>query len=81
MSKFVYLAATEGKIEVSVEQEFVGSSNTPVGLAQIFQKNQINGSDDIYFSSTIDFAEEEGFESREQAIELIQEAVNLMEAA
>lgn len=75
---FVYLAAVDGQIEVHVEQEVVGSARSATGLAQVFARNGVDGSADIYCSSTIDFADEEGFESGDQAREMIEDALDLV---
>lgn len=79
---FVYFGADNGKVEVSVEQKKIGSSKTATGLAKLLIKANVNvDSDDIFFSSSIDFADEYGFNHYNDARDLIEEAIDLVEEA
>ena len=74
---FVYVAATDGKIELHVEQQRIGAASTPSELALMFAANNITFGQSIHCSSSIDFCEEEGFE--EGAAEmLITEAIEMV---
>ena len=76
MNRFVFFTAAEGKVEVIVDQQPVGSASTAEGLAQILMENSISAYDDLYNSSSIDFCEEEGFAAGE-AGEMIDAAFEL----
>jgi len=62
MKRFVFATADEGKIEISIDQQPVGSASTAEELASIFMQNGITAGESVYCSSSIDFCEEEGFE-------------------
>jgi hypothetical protein len=62
MTRFVFCGAADGRVEVSVDQQPVGSASTAEELAGIFMQNGIAAGESIYCSSSIDFCEEEGFE-------------------
>jgi len=79
---FVYFSADNGKVEVSVEQKKIGSSKTATGLAKLLIKAKVNvDSDDIFCSSSIDFADEYGFNHYNDARDLIEEAIDLVAEA
>lgn len=81
MSKFVYFSAEEGQIVLSVDQVEVGKFSTAKELAEALRPyDPLNA--DYYASSSIDFADEYGFENYEDAGEIIDQAMTLaMEAA
>ena len=62
MSRFVFFGAADGRVQVSIDQQPVGSAATVEGLAAVLMANQVAAGDGIYTSSSIDFCEEEGFE-------------------
>jgi len=79
---FVYFSADNGKVELSVEQKKIGSSKTATGLAKLLIKAKVNvDSDDIFCSSSIDFADEYGFNHYNDARDLIEEAIDLVAEA
>ena len=59
---FVYVDATAGKIELSVEKQRIGAAATAAELALMFAANNISFGHAIHCSSSIDFCDEEGFE-------------------
>ena len=58
---FVYVSATDGKIDLHVEQVRIGAAASPSELALMFAANNISYGTSIHCSSSIDFCEEEGF--------------------
>jgi hypothetical protein len=76
MSKFVFFGAADGEVLVSIDQQPVGSASTAEDLARILMTNGVSTADDCYCSSSIDFCEEEGFESG-AALEMIDTAFDI----
>ena len=62
MNRFVFFSAADGRVEVSIDQQPVGSASTAEELCGILMKHGVSAADDCYCSSSIDFCEEEGFE-------------------
>ena len=58
---FVFVGATDGKIELHVEQQRIGAAASPSELELMFAANNITFGQSIHCSSSIDFCEEEGF--------------------
>ena len=75
---FVYLKADEGKIVVSIDDSVVGSVNSARELADLFRTQGVTLDSEIYNSSSIDFADEYGFESEGDAHEIIEQALELI---
>ena len=75
---FVYLKAEDGKIVVSVDDVVVGSVGSTQDLVDLFKTNSITIDSEIYNSSSIDFADEYGFESAGDAHEIIEQALELI---
>lgn len=75
MIKFV--SANEGFIEMFSDADFcVARVNTKESIAKVIKMYGIDSS--AYFSSSMDFASEEGFESDDSAKILFNEGVNLV---
>ena len=75
---FVFLNAEDGSIVVSIDQQPVDCAFTARELADIFTANNVSADSDIYFSSSVDFASEEGFDSDDDAHAIINEALELI---
>ena len=75
---FVYLKADEGKIVVSVDDVVVGSASTSQELLELFRTYSITINSEIYNSSSIDFADEYGFESEGDAHDIIEQVLELI---
>ena len=75
---FVFVDATEGKIELHVEQQRIGAAASPSELALMFAANNITFGQSIHCSSSIDFCEEEGFEPGAAAM-FVTEAIEMVE--
>jgi hypothetical protein len=78
-AKFVFLNAEYGSIVVSINKEPVACAFTAKELAEVFTANNVTEADDIYFSSSVDFASEEGFETDDDAHAIINEALELVD--
>ena len=77
-AKFVFLNAEYGSIVVSINKEPVACAFTAKELAEVFTANNVTEADDIYFSSSVDFASEEGFANDEAAHKMINKALKLI---
>lgn len=75
---FVYLKADEGKIVVSIDDQVVGSAGSAQELVDLFRDYNVTLADEIYNSSSIDFADEHGFESEGDAHEIIEQTLELI---
>jgi len=73
---FTFLNACAGEIVVTVDNERVGSAGTAEGLAEIFREYGCTAGD-IYCSSSVDFASEEGFLTDDCAHNIINSAVEM----
>jgi hypothetical protein len=77
-AKFVFLNAEGGSIVVSINKTPVDCAFTAKELAKIFTANNVTADADIYCSSSIDFASEEGFANDEAAHKMINKALKLI---
>lgn len=75
----VYLAAADGEITVTINNELVGAAATAEALAEVFKLNNVNEDDCIACASSIDFASEEGFSSDSAAEEIVEDALALVD--
>ena len=74
-TNYVFLNAADAAIVVTVNNVVVGAAYTATQLAAVFTQHNINiSTDTIMCSSSIDFAEEEGFASDASAHNIIDEA-------
>jgi len=74
---FTFLNACDGEIVVTVDDQQVGAASTAESLAAIFEEYGCT-SGDIYSSSSVDFASEEGFASDDAAHNLINSAMEMV---
>jgi hypothetical protein len=75
---FVFLAAEHSSIVVSIDSEYVACAFTAEDLAKVFKANNVTVDSDIYCSSSVEFASEEGFSNDSEAYEIIQQALALI---
>ena len=75
---FVFFNAEDSAISVTVEQHPVGSAYTAQQLADVLRSAGVPSTAEFYCSSSIDFAEEEGFASADVAHSLIENAIELL---
>ncbi len=74
-NNYVFLNAADAAIVVTVNNVQVAAVYTAAQLAAVFTQHNINiSTDTIMCSSSIDFAEEEGFASDASAHNIIDEA-------
>jgi len=75
-TNYVFLNATDAAIVVTVNNTVVGAAYTAAQLAALFTANNVNVSTDtIMCSSSIDFAQEEGFATDSCAHNIIEAAL------
>jgi hypothetical protein len=75
----VFLNAADAAIVVTVNNVQVAAVYTAAQLAAVFKQHNINiSTDTIMCSSSIDFAEEEGFASDASAHNIIDEAFEVL---
>ena len=72
-----YIACDNGAIEMFADDVLVAVAETAKSIAYYIQENGL--SDNVYASSSIDFASEYGFENDEDAIALWEEGVKMFE--
>jgi sulfur relay (sulfurtransferase) complex TusBCD TusD component (DsrE family) len=75
---FLFLTAKDRGIEVNVDKQFVGRAENALQLATLFFMNGVDQETDIFFSSTVDFAAEEGFDGDSDAHNMIDEALEIV---
>ena len=75
-TNYVFLNATDAAIDVTVNDIVVGAAYTAAQLAALFTANNVNVlTDTIMCSSSIDFAQEEGFATDSCAHNIIEAAL------
>ena len=74
---FVFLNAEDRGIVVNIDGTPVGYAVDAEELAEIFRANGITTDSDIFCSSSIDFAAEEGFDSDSDAHNMIDKALGI----
>ena len=75
-TNYVFLNAVDAAIVVTVNNTVVGAAYTAAQLAALFTANNVNVSTDtIMCSSSIDFAQEEGFATDSCAHNIIEAAL------
>ena len=79
-TNYVFLAAADAAIVVTVNNVVVATDvQTADALVEVFLQNNVNVlNDTIMCSSSIDFAEEEGFATDSCAHNIIEEALALL---
>jgi len=78
-NNYVFLAAEDAAIVVKVNNVVVGAAYNAAQLAALFTANNVNVLvDTIMCSSSIDFAEEEGFATDSCAHNIIEEALDML---
>jgi len=79
-TNYVFLAAADAAIVVTVNKVVVATDvQTADALVEVFLQNNVNVSTDtIMCSSSIDFAEEEGFATDSCAHNIIEEALAML---
>ena len=74
-SRFVFFGAKDGQITVSINQVLVGVASDSEHLVAILQENGVTLADEMFQSSSVDFAAEEGFADDNGAYDIIEPAL------
>ena len=77
-AKFVFFNAEDAQVKVSIAQQVVGFADNATALAQLLKANSVTQNDDLFFSSSVDFASEEGFANDNAAHDIIESAVAML---
>ena len=72
---FVSFNANARTVELFVEQEYKGCATDAAGLLELLVKNNVTGSDELFNSSSIDFASEYGFATDDCAHAIVNAAL------
>ena len=75
---FVFFNAEDAQVKLSIDSTVAGYADNATALAQLLRANNVTADNDMYFSSSVDFASEEGFADDDAAHAIIQEAVNML---
>jgi hypothetical protein len=77
-SRFVFFGAKDGQVTVSIDQVLVGTAGDSEALVAILKENGVTLADDMFQSSSVDFAAEEGFADDRGAYDIIEPALELI---
>ena len=77
-SRFVFFGAKDGQVTVSIDQVNVGSASDIDQLVAILEENGVTLADEMFHSSSVDFAAEEGFADDNGAYDIIEPALELI---
>lgn len=75
---FVYFNAENAQIKLSIDSNVVGYADNAQQLANMLRANNVTKNNDMYFSSSVDFASEENFANDNAAHDIIESAVALL---
>jgi len=75
---FVYFNAEDAQVKLSINSNVVGYADNAQQLASMLRANNVTQDNEMYFSSSVDFASEEGFANDNAAHEIIESAVALL---
>ena len=75
---FVYFNAEDAQVKLSIDSNVVGYADNAKQLANMLRSNNVTTEQDMYFSSSVDFASEEGFATDNCAHNIIEDAVAML---
>ena len=75
---FVYFNAENAQVKLSIDSAVIGYAYNAQQLANMLRANNVTQNNEMYFSSSVDFASEEGFANDNAAHEIIESAVALL---
>ena len=75
---FVYFNAEDAQVKLSIDSNVIGYADNAQQLANLLRSNNVTAEQEMYFSSSVDFASEEGFANDNAAHEIIESAVALL---
>jgi hypothetical protein len=78
MQNVTFIAASEGRVQFFVEDVHVGEGATAKELADVIKFQSLNVYN-AHCSSSMDFADEEGFEAHDGAYKLLEAALEIVE--
>jgi hypothetical protein len=78
-SRFVFFGAKDGQVTVSINQVLVGVASDSEQMVAILRENGVTLADEMFQSSSVDFAAEEGFADDNGAYDIIEPALESIE--
>ena len=75
---FVFFGAEDAQITVNIENKVVGAADNASDLAQLLCAHNVTQADELFCSSDVDFASEEGFATDDTAHTIIEEALEII---
>ena len=75
---FVFFNAENAQVKLSIDSTVAGYADNAQQLAQLLRANNVTADNDMFFSSDVDFASEEGFATDDCAHAIINDAVALL---
>jgi len=75
---FVFFGAEDAQITVRIENEVVGAADNASDLAKLLCAHNVTQADELFCSSDVDFASEEGFATDDTAHTIIEEALEII---
>jgi len=78
--KFVFFDAKDGRVEVHINRVLIGSADKSSDLADLLIKAKVSlENDELYHSSSVDFASEYGFSDNSGAYRIIEPALEILD--
>jgi hypothetical protein len=74
-ARFVFFDAKYGQVTVSINHIVVGAASDSEQLVAILKENGVTLADDMFHSSSVDFAAEQGFANDNGAYDIIEPAL------
>ena len=75
---FVYFNAEDAQVKLSIDSKVIGYADNAQQLANLLSANNVTADNDMYFSSSVDFASEEGFATDSAAHAIIEDAIDML---
>ena len=75
---FVYFNAEDAQVKLSIDSKVIGYADNAKQLANLLRSNNVTAEQEMYFSSSVDFASEEGFANDNAAHDIIESAVAML---
>ena len=75
---FVYFNAEDAQVKLSIDSKVIGYADNAQQLANLLSANNVTADNEMYFSSSVDFASEEGFATDSAAHAIIEDAIDML---
>ena len=75
---FVYFNAEDAQVKLSIDSKVIGYADNAQQLANLLSANNVTANNEMYFSSSVDFASEEGFANDSAAHAIIEDAIDML---